>query len=96
MDRVRVEVTTVTRLRHITSDRLDEIESLLESIRALQVLVERKWGVFYRKSRAFLHFHEDGDDVYADVKLSSDLFDRYRVTTAREQQELLADIRKVL
>ena len=31
--------------------------------------IEKSPGVFYRSRRAFLHFHEDGDDIYADVRL---------------------------
>ena len=83
-------------MKHITAERLDGIEPLLDTIRALNGLVEKKRGVFYRKSKAFLHFHEDGDDVYADVRLVGPDFDRFRVTTATEQRKLVADIRKVL
>jgi hypothetical protein len=82
-------------MRHITPDRLDEIEPLLERLRTLDGIVERKRGVFYRRSRAFLHFHEDGDDVYADVRLHGDNFDRMRVTAAAEQDQLVRAIRRV-
>ena len=83
-------------MRHITPARLFAIEELLERLRAIDVLVERSPGVFYMRSRAFLHFHEDGDDVYADVRLAGDGFDRRRVTTRREQQSLVAAIRRVM
>jgi hypothetical protein len=82
-------------VRHITPARLVAIEELLERLRAIDVLVERSPGVFYVRSRAFLHFHEDGDDVYADVRFSGDGFDRHRVTTKREQQHLVAAVRRV-
>ena len=31
-------------------------------------LVEKRPGIFYRKSKAFLHFHEDSSGVHADVR----------------------------
>jgi hypothetical protein len=52
--------------------------------------------VFYRKSKAFLHFHEDGNDVYADCRLDGAEFDRMRVTTGVEQRKLVAAIRKAV
>ena len=83
-------------MRHITPVRLATIEPLLESLRALDGLVERSPGVFYRRSRAFLHFHEDGDDIYADVRLGGEEFDRRRVSTTREQQALVTAVRRVV
>lgn len=83
-------------MRHITPARLGTIEELLVRLRGIDGLVERSPGVFYVRSRAFLHFHEDGDDVYADVRLTGDGFDRRRVTTRREQQSLVAAIRRVM
>ena len=83
-------------MRHITPARLGTIEELLVRLRGIDGLVERSPGVFYVRSRAFLHFHEDGDDVYADVRLAGDGFDRRRVTTRREQQSLVAAIRRVM
>jgi hypothetical protein len=81
-------------VRHITPERLAAIEELLGKLRAVDGLVERSPGVFYRRSRAFLHFHEDGPDVYADVRLSGDDFDRRRVSTKREQQRLVGAVRR--
>ena len=83
-------------MRHITPGRLDGIEPLLERLRAFDGLAERKHGVFYRRSRAFLHFHEDGDDVYADVRLDGDTFERMRVTTAVEQDHLVRAVARAL
>ena len=80
-------------MRHITPPALDAIEPLLERLRAMPGLVERKRGVFYRRSNAFLHFHEDGDDVYADVKLGVDGFERMRVTTKAEKDALVRAVR---
>ena len=69
---------------------------MLANLRVLDGLVERTPGAFYRKSKGFLHFHIDGDDVYADAKLNGDDFDRVRVTTKREQQVFVAAVRRAL
>jgi hypothetical protein len=69
---------------------------LLAELRRVDGMHERSPGVFYVGSRAFLHFHEDGDDVYADVRLGGDDFDRRRVTTKREQSALVAAVRRAL
>jgi hypothetical protein len=80
-------------MRHITDARLDGIDDLLEQLRTVEGLTERKRGVFYRRSKAFLHFHEDGDDIYADVRFEGPDFDRRRVTTKAEQRSLVSAVR---
>jgi hypothetical protein len=73
---------------------LDELEPFLQSIRSVPGLVERKRGVFYRRSRAFLHFHEDPSGMHADVRLG-ETFERVRVQTNEERNALLERIRSV-
>jgi hypothetical protein len=70
-------------------------EPLLTRVRELDGPVEKKRGVFYRRSKAFLHFHEDPSGLHADVRLSAD-FERFRVETPAEQDDLLAAIRRTL
>jgi hypothetical protein len=81
-------------VRHITEAGLDAIESLLEQLRTVDGLTERKRGVFYRKSSAFLHFHEDDGVAYADVKLDGQSFERRRVGTAAERHRLVSAVRR--
>jgi hypothetical protein len=83
-------------VRHVTTETSGRIASLLDEIRSIDGLVEKSPAHFYRKSQGFLHFHEDGDDVYADVRLQSRDFERVRVTTKTEQRKLIADIRRCL
>ena len=83
-------------MRHITADRVESIEPMLDEIRACGGLVEKGPGRFYRKSQAFLHFHEDGDDIFADVRLRPGPFERVRVTTKAEQRRLVTRIRRCL
>jgi hypothetical protein len=82
-------------VRHATQDDLDRLEGLLAELRALPELRERKRGSFSLRSHAFLHFHEDAGDLYADVKLNGS-FERMRVTSGAEQVALLRQVRGAL
>ena len=82
-------------MRHATQEDLDHVEELLGELRQFPQLRERKRGYFSRGSRAFLHFHEDAGDLYADVRLDSQ-FQRMRVTSRSEQAEFLAQVRAAL
>ncbi|MCO4783122.1 MAG: hypothetical protein KC646_12430 [Candidatus Cloacimonetes bacterium] len=44
-------------MAHCPYDKLGDLESALQEIRKLEKVVEKKPGVFYLKSKAFLHFH---------------------------------------
>jgi hypothetical protein len=79
-------------MKHAGQDALDRLEPLLEELRSISGLVERKRGLYYRNSRAFLHFHEDPSGLYADVRVGED-FERYRVETAQERSTLLAIVK---
>lgn len=81
-------------MKHASDASLDTLDGLLERLRAVPGLVEKRRGVFYRRSRAFLHFHEDPSGMYADVRLGED-FERLRVTTRREQDRLVSSVRAV-
>ena len=82
-------------VRHATARDLEHVEALLVELRKFPELRERKPGSFSRGSRAFLHFHEDGGDIYVDVRLNT-AFRRLRVTTAKEQAELVSKVRSAL
>lgn len=70
-------------MKHAGAAALDRLEPLLIQIRALGRLKERSRGVFYLKSRAFLHFHEDAAGLFADLRQpEGDDFDRFKVDAA--------------
>jgi hypothetical protein len=78
-------------MKHAGSDALDQLEPLLARVRALPGLVEKKRGTFYRKSRAFLHFHEDPKGMFADIRVGdSKDFDRIDVTAPAGADALIA------
>jgi hypothetical protein len=76
-------------MKHAGAGTLAALEPLLRKIRQQPSLVERTPGSFYRKSKAYLHFHEDPAGTFADVKLDGDEFTRVRASTAPEQAALL-------
>lgn len=80
-------------MKHATPDTVVSLVPLLNRIRAIPGLVEKKPGVYHRKSKVFLHFHEDGDHIYADVKLIPPDFSRLPVTTQKEQNALFKAIK---
>lgn len=83
-------------MKHASEKTIASLTPLLEQIRSLPGLKEKKTGIFYRKSRAFLHFHEDGDKVYADVRLQEPDFQRFLVTTQDEQTEFVKTLQASL
>jgi hypothetical protein len=82
-------------MRHATSETLQEIEPLLERLRSVPGLVEKTPGIFYRKSKGFLHFHEDPSGLHADVRFEEE-FERVRAETDVEREALMARVRAVL
>lgn len=76
-------------MRHATADALDRLEPLLAELRELPALREKSRGVFYRKSAAFLHFHEDARGLFADIRRADGEFDRHRVETEEERAVFL-------
>ena len=80
-------------MKHAGDATLDALEDLLQQIRSHSELTERKRGIFYRSTTAFIHFHEDAAGIFADVKvgpLKAGLkYSRFRVSTRTEQRKLL-------
>ena len=83
---------TEPRMKHATADTIDSLAPLLHRLRRLDGLREVKPGIFYRRSKAFLHFHEHGEQIYADVRLTGTDFQRLPCTTERERSALVAAI----
>ena len=90
------DTPTVAAVRHATPAGLERISDLLERLRGVNGLVERAPGVFYRRSRAFLHFHEDPAGMFADVRLAGDDFVRFGVTSRSEQASFLRRVREAV
>jgi hypothetical protein len=78
-------------MKHADAGALDRLEPLLRALRARAGLKEISRGVFYRSGRAFLHFHEHGPELFADVRLVED-FERLPATTQTEREALLCRV----
>ncbi|MCU7370801.1 hypothetical protein PEC18_07895 [Paucibacter sp. O1-1] len=81
-------------MKHAGAATLGLLETLLTKLRGLPALKEKKPGIFYVKSKPYLHFHEDPAGIFADVRLGGEEFERFPVNTEREQQSLLQLVAK--
>ncbi len=84
-------------MRHARDDALDSLEPVLVQLRSFPELTERSRGTFYKKSQAFVHFHEDPAGLFADVRLvPGGEFTRMRVSTKAEQRAFMTAVRSAL
>lgn len=80
-------------MKHAGALALDRLEGLIVRIRVLPGLKETSRGVFYRKGRAFLHFHEDPTGLFADLRdIGGVDFDRLDVTNPQTWDGLVATL----
>jgi hypothetical protein len=82
-------------VKHASTVALQSLSDLLEQIRLKHAIREKKLCIFYRKSKWFLHFHEDPAGLFADLSVAAD-FERYPVNTKKEWKVLLAAIDRAL
>jgi hypothetical protein len=76
-------------VKHAAASALETLADLLASLRTRTALVEKRPGIFYRKGKAFLHFHEDRAGLFADLRDGSD-WQRLPVNSCEERAKLLA------
>ncbi|MDX5935164.1 MULTISPECIES: hypothetical protein [Acidithiobacillus] len=79
-------------MKHASAEALRQLDPLLERLRVLPALVERKPGVFYRGASAFLHFHEDPAGLFVDVKLDGTSFSRFKLSGSSDNEALLVKV----
>ena len=82
-------------MKHADAATLAVLSDLIENLRKRSALVEKHLGVFYTKSRAFLHFHQDPTGLFADLRDGSD-WRRFPVNKPDECARLLAAVDRVL
>lgn len=83
---VGAHVHSIAFMKHVGAEALDRLKPLLVQLREVPGIKEKKRGTFYGKSKALLHFHEDGEDLLADVRTAEE-WERIRVTTKREHTD---------
>jgi hypothetical protein len=80
---------------HADENALRHLLPLLRQLREIKTLREMKPGIFYLKGSAFLHFHDDGGTLVADLKKAGGGgFDRYPVDTSPNQRKLVDDAKR--
>jgi len=82
-------------VKHATTGALAGMTPLLEQIRSWAGIREKTLGVFYRRSRPFLHFHEDPAGLFADLNTGAQ-FERFPVNTPDDWDLLLAAIDRTM
>jgi hypothetical protein len=82
-------------VKHAGADVLDRLGELLAGLRARPALREARPGIFYVKGRAFLHFHEDRDGLFADLRPAGDWL-RLPVNGADDWAVLLDEVDRAL
>ena len=80
------------RARKVT---LQELEPWLAEVRGLGIdgLVEKANGAFYQRRVGILHFHEDADGVYADVKIGGE-WQRVQIDRGHGKRTVISLLRK--
>jgi hypothetical protein len=76
-------------VKHAGPAALDDLEDVLDPIRSIPGIRERSRGVFYWKGTAFLHFHEDPEGPFADLRTWPG-WTRVRVRTKGERRSLVS------
>jgi hypothetical protein len=82
-------------MKHAGPEALDSLEDVLSAVRRHDGPRERGRGIFYLRSDAFLHFHEDPAGPFADLKVEG-RWVRLRVATKRERVKLLREVARAL
>jgi hypothetical protein len=75
-------------MKHAAAHALDRLEPLLVKVRRHGGLKEKSRGVFYFKSKAVLHFHEDPAGLFADFRAKDD-WQRFAVNSTDERTAFL-------
>ncbi len=84
-------------MKHAGPTALDALEPLLLRLRGISEIREKTRGVFYLKSRAFLHFHEDPTGLYADIRPpEANDFVRLKVDADEQRDDLLARVQETV
>jgi hypothetical protein len=82
-------------MKHAGKAALESLQPMLVELRRFEGLREPKPGIFYQKSSAFIHFHEDPAGLFVDVRRGREWL-RFRVNLSSERRQLVRLVRKIL
>lgn len=74
-------------MKHAGQEALDALAELRAELRKRGVKEPRP-GIFYRKGKAWLHFHEDKAGLFADIRVEKE-WERFRVSEPAERALLV-------
>ena len=76
------------------AEALRPLLPLLRQLREIKGVKEMQPGVFHARREAFIHFHDEGGVLHADLKKAGGSgFDRFPLATAAEQRKLVDEAR---
>jgi hypothetical protein len=77
-------------MAHAGARALEPYAALLRQLREIKGLKEKQPGIFYLRSSAFLHFHDEAGVVSVDLKKPGGSgFDHFGIATPPEQRKLV-------
>lgn len=84
-------------MKHAGPDTMKRLAPLLRRLRTMPGLKEPRPGVFYRRAKAFLHFHDDPSGLYADLRMEPQgQFERFKIDEADQGAALIDLIESAL
>lgn len=74
---------------------LEQLRPFLDDVHAVGIdgLIEKANGAFYQRRNPILHFHEDAEGVYADVKVSG-AWERVQVDRGQGKRRVIGILRR--
>ena len=82
-------------MAHAGPEALATLQPLIRQVRAIPQAREKQPGIFYFVGQAFVHFHDDGGKLFADLKKASGTgFDRYPVDTQPDQRKFIDEAKR--
>jgi hypothetical protein len=82
-------------MRHSGPAALAALDDLVVALRRRGGLQEPRPGIFHRKGKAWLHFHEDKGALFADLRAGTQ-WKRFRVSDPAERAKFLRMIQRCL
>ena len=74
------------------TEALKTLLPLLRQLREIKSVKEMQPGIFHARREAFIHFHDDGGVLFADLKKPGGAgFDRFPLATPAEQRKLVEE-----
>ena len=74
------------------AEALQKLLPVLRQLREIKGVQETRPGIFYARRDAFIHFHDEGGMLHADLKKAGGSgFDRYPLDTPAQQRKLVEE-----